>query len=59
MTGNVFELTHGGLGKDEAVVHGGTFLNDAFTNTSFNRQVVETTWRDISIGLRVCASPPP
>ncbi len=57
MSGNVWELTRSVLAADEYVARGGSYYYEPNSNRSDNRDVVEPTMRDLSIGLRVCASP--
>jgi eukaryotic-like serine/threonine-protein kinase len=59
MAGNVWEWTQSSLVEDETIIRGGSFYSSERDNTSTNRLPVERTMRDMSVGLRICASPPP
>jgi formylglycine-generating enzyme required for sulfatase activity len=54
--GNVFEMTVSVL-DGEVVARGGAYYFGALTAAAPNRQVIEPTLRDPSMGLRVCADP--
>ncbi|MBI2896417.1 MAG: SUMF1/EgtB/PvdO family nonheme iron enzyme [Deltaproteobacteria bacterium] len=55
MTGNVWEWTtsHGSPGLP--VARGGAFGFDAKTCESANREIVDPAFRDVSLGMRLCA----
>lgn len=57
MVGNVWELVQASIAHDVAMARGGAYNQDSFTDASFNRQAVEVTQRDVTVGLRVCATP--
>ena len=59
MSGNVWEWTQSSLAEDETIIRGGSFYSSERDNALMNRVPVERTLRDMSVGLRVCASPPP
>ena len=44
------------LVSGEQVVRGGSFYHDQTSSRSANREVVEATFRDLTLGMRVCAS---
>lgn len=56
--GNVWEWTRSAWHPDEAVIRGGAWYYERFTNRSDNREVVEPKIHDLLLGLRVCAPPP-
>jgi formylglycine-generating enzyme required for sulfatase activity len=58
MTGNVFEWTRTGGPTSSAVARGGSFYFDATSNRATNRAVIEPTFRDVNVGMRVCVSWP-
>jgi eukaryotic-like serine/threonine-protein kinase len=55
--GNVFEITTGVL-SGEIVARGGAYYFDLASAAVPNRQVIDATARDPSMGLRICADPP-
>jgi eukaryotic-like serine/threonine-protein kinase len=56
MAGNVFELMTSSLGANEVVVRGGGYYFAAINCRVTNRQVVPSGFRDMTTGIRVCAS---
>ena len=56
MAGNVWEWTASALVPGETVVRGGSFYHDQNSSHSENREVPEASIRDLTVGLRVCAS---
>jgi formylglycine-generating enzyme required for sulfatase activity len=58
LTGNVLELVLSAEKPGEFVIRGGAYYFGAATARSTNRQVVATTFRDVTAGLRVCAPAP-
>ena len=57
LVGNVWEWTRATLGHDP-VARGGSYRFGTTSARSTNREVVEPSLRDASVGLRVCATPP-
>jgi eukaryotic-like serine/threonine-protein kinase len=58
MTGNVWEWATSALVAGQSVVRGGSFYHDLNSSRSENRETPEATYRDLTVGLRVCASLP-
>jgi formylglycine-generating enzyme required for sulfatase activity len=58
MAGNVFELVRSSVVKDELVIRGGAYYFDSATCRLTNRNAVPSTFRDVTTGIRVCATPP-
>ena len=56
MAGNVFELVTSSLNPAELVIRGGGYFFQAINARITNHEVVPSTYRDITTGLRVCAS---
>ncbi len=56
MVGNVWEWTRSYRSHDEYVARGGSYYFDQNSARSTNRQVSEPTLRDLTLGMRVCAS---
>jgi formylglycine-generating enzyme required for sulfatase activity len=57
LAGNAFEWTQGALmGTEGPVLRGGSFYYSTSTARAANREPVEPTMRDLTLGLRVCAS---
>lgn len=57
LAGNAFEWTEGALaGAAGPVLRGGSFYYSTSTARATNREAVEPTMRDLTLGLRVCAS---
>jgi serine/threonine protein kinase/formylglycine-generating enzyme required for sulfatase activity len=59
MVGNAFEWTRSKLAQNELVLRGGAYFYESATNLSVNRNPVLPTIRDINVGFRLCADPPP
>jgi len=57
MAGNVWEWTRSTLSDEQAVARGGAFYFDAKTSESTNRELVDPRLRDVSLGVRICATP--
>jgi formylglycine-generating enzyme required for sulfatase activity len=55
--GNVWEWTQSVLKPGELVARGGSFYFATPSARSANRETVEPTLRDITVGVRVCADP--
>lgn len=55
LAGNVWEWVSSSLGVNETVVQGGSYYDAKDIITIFNREVTEPTFRDVLIGMRVCA----
>jgi formylglycine-generating enzyme required for sulfatase activity len=55
MAGNVWEWTRGTLSPDTYAMRGGSFYQYNTINRSTNREETETTLRDITLGVRICA----
>jgi formylglycine-generating enzyme required for sulfatase activity len=58
LAGNVWEWTESSLGDVEAVARGGSYYSSNNTCHATNREIPEPSWRDVLVGLRVCASVP-
>jgi formylglycine-generating enzyme required for sulfatase activity len=58
MSGNVWELTRSSLQKDEYIARGGAFFFSPNNARTSNREVATPTYRDTTLGLRVCADLP-
>jgi formylglycine-generating enzyme required for sulfatase activity len=56
MTGNVFEFTASALRQAETVIRGGAYFFNSVTCRLTNRNTVPAGFRDITTGIRVCAS---
>lgn len=56
LAGNVFEWTVSSVDPAENVVRGGGYFFNSFTCRSTNRSVVDVSFRDPALGLRVCAT---
>jgi formylglycine-generating enzyme required for sulfatase activity len=57
MTGNVWELVSNVMAPDVAAARGGSFSYPASTLRIGNRESPPKTYREISMGLRICADP--
>jgi formylglycine-generating enzyme required for sulfatase activity len=55
LAGNVWEWVR--ATKGEPVARGGAYYYDRNTSRSTNRQVPEPTLRDVTVGVRICATP--
>ena len=58
LSGNVWEWTHGKLGDGAYVARGGSYYFGANTARLPGREIPEPSFRDLSVGLRVCADLP-
>jgi formylglycine-generating enzyme required for sulfatase activity len=56
MAGNVWEWVASALQSGQSVARGGGFYHDRNSSRSENRETPEATYRDLTVGLRVCAS---
>jgi formylglycine-generating enzyme required for sulfatase activity len=56
LAGNLFELVTSSVKADELAVRGGGYYFAAVNCRSTNRQVVPAVFRDVTTGIRVCAS---
>ena len=56
LAGNVFELTSSALRPAETVIRGGAYFFNSVTCRLTNRNSVPAGFRDITTGIRVCAS---
>ena len=56
MTGNVLELLRSSLTPEGFVIRGGGYFFNAATCRLTNRTAVWSTYRDVTSGIRVCAS---
>ncbi|MCP4678156.1 MAG: SUMF1/EgtB/PvdO family nonheme iron enzyme [Deltaproteobacteria bacterium] len=55
MAGNVWEWTTSSVSKDGYAARGGSYLFGALTARTTQREVTEPTFKDVSVGMRVCA----
>jgi formylglycine-generating enzyme required for sulfatase activity len=55
MAGNVWEWTVSSLSKREFAARGGSYLFGQNSARVTGREVTETSFRDVSVGMRVCA----
>jgi len=56
MSGNVHEWVRSSVSKDGFVIRSGSSYNPKFTANLTNRGVIDTSYRDQYIGLRICLS---
>jgi eukaryotic-like serine/threonine-protein kinase len=56
LAGNVFELTVSSQQANQFVIRGGAYYFNSVTSRSTNREVVPPTFRDVTTGIRICAS---
>jgi formylglycine-generating enzyme required for sulfatase activity len=56
LAGNVLELTVSSVNPGEIVMRGGAYFFNSVTCRSTNRNPVPATFRDVTTGLRICAS---
>jgi formylglycine-generating enzyme required for sulfatase activity len=56
MAGNVFELTVSSQQASQFVIRGGAYYFNSVTSRTTNREVVPPTFRDVTTGIRMCAS---
>ena len=59
MAGNVFEWTRSSIDPTGHAARGGSFYFDVNSARVAARETPEPSFRDVSVGLRVCADPPP
>jgi formylglycine-generating enzyme required for sulfatase activity len=57
MTGNVWEWVASSLARDKPAARGGAFYFDAYTARVANRATPEPTFRSLTVGVRICATP--
>jgi formylglycine-generating enzyme required for sulfatase activity len=55
LAGGAWELTRSSLGDGEYILRGGSFFHERINAQSANRNVLEKSWRDATVGLRLCA----
>ncbi len=55
MVGNVFEWTISSVKPNQVVARGGAYFYDQTTSRISNRFILETTFQDPSLGIRICA----
>jgi serine/threonine protein kinase/formylglycine-generating enzyme required for sulfatase activity len=55
MAGNVFEWTVSSIRRNETAARGGSFLFGPNTARVTEREITEPSFRDVSVGMRVCA----
>ncbi len=58
LAGNVWEWTVSVFGPPGHAARGGSFYFDANTLRTYNRETPEPSFRDVSVGFRVCADAP-
>jgi formylglycine-generating enzyme required for sulfatase activity len=58
MAGNVWEITRSVQKEGELVAKGGAFYFSAASASIANREVIEPTLADVTMGFRVCADAP-
>ena len=56
MAGNVLELVRSSLAPQGFVIRGGAYFFNSATCRLTNRTAVWSTFRDVTSGIRVCAS---
>jgi formylglycine-generating enzyme required for sulfatase activity len=59
LAGNVWEWTASVLNPGQPVARGSSYYFSAATCRSTNREAPEASFRDLTVGMRVCASLPP
>jgi formylglycine-generating enzyme required for sulfatase activity len=57
MAGNVFEWAQSSSDSDKVVVRGGAYFYDQTTAQTTNRFLLDSSFQDPTIGLRICAKP--
>jgi hypothetical protein len=58
MSGNVWEWTTASIGEPGVAARGGSFYFARLVDTVVNRQQPGPDFRDLTVGMRVCASVP-
>jgi formylglycine-generating enzyme required for sulfatase activity len=58
MAGNVWEWTRSSLAGNSHAARGGSFAFGPNSSRSTDRELTEPSFRDVSVGLRVCADAP-
>lgn len=58
MAGNVWEWTTSSLKQGEVVARGGSWYFGANSSRATDREITEPTFKDVSVGLRICADLP-
>jgi eukaryotic-like serine/threonine-protein kinase len=58
LAGNVWEWVRSSVGPPGHVARGGSFHFGANSSRSTGREITDPSFKDISVGLRVCADPP-
>ena len=58
MAGNVFEWVISSVARNEVVARGGSYFYDQTSGQTHNRTMVDASFQDPNLGLRVCASAP-
>lgn len=56
LAGNVWEWVTSSVAKDQVVARGGSYYFSANTARLNNRELPEPSYRDLTVGLRICAS---
>jgi len=56
LAGNVLEFTTSSVTSGETAIRGGAYYFNAISSRSTNREPFPTTFRDVTTGIRVCAS---
>jgi len=57
LSGNVWEWVASSVVRDQVVARGGSYYFSANTARVANRELPEASYRDLTVGLRVCATP--
>jgi formylglycine-generating enzyme required for sulfatase activity len=55
LAGNVWEWTRSALAPDQAVARGGSYYFAASSCRLTNREIPEPSFRDLTVGMRICA----
>jgi len=58
MSGNVWEWVVSSVDPEGHAARGGSFYFDVNSARTCNRETPEPSFRDVSVGFRVCAAPP-
>ncbi len=56
LTGNVWEWVSSSVVKNQVVARGGSYYFSANTARLTNRELPEASYRDLTVGVRICAS---